>query len=84
MMALTDDPNVVDMTPDVMRASAWRIRCHGGYASRRPNGEWTSTPRPAKAFLLDGHDAAVNLALDLMSAFGGVVVEPVPNQENHE
>lgn len=70
--------DVVEMDADVMRAKAWRLRCNGGWVTHRSDGiEWTSTPRPDEAFMLDGHDAAVNLALDLTSAFNGVVVEPV-------
>lgn len=79
----TDDPYIVPMSPDVMRALGWRIRCHGGFAAPHPNlpGEWAITTDPAMAFVLDGHDAAVSLALDMMSAFDGVIVEPVPNKE---
>lgn len=69
----------VDLTPEVIRATAWVVRVPGGFIG--PDLRFVE--RVEDALQLDGHGAAANLALDVAESYRGAVVEPIiPPKEN--
>lgn len=69
----------VEMTDDVIRATAWRVRVPGGWIGP----DLRTVAEPEDAMLLDGHDAATHLALHVAESHRGAVVEPVPPKDAH-